>query len=176
MKNTITAIFIFLLATVSCIKDDPEQDFELKPGDMIPEFAVTMSDGTSMTSSQLSQGPALIMFFHTGCPDCQNALPSVQKIYDEYKDKMSFALISREQSGEDIKAYWHEKGYTVPYSAQPDRKVYNLFATSRVPRIYICNKGRITRMYTDDPIARYEDLLTDLMSIEFFSNAMGTYR
>lgn len=165
MKNTITAIFISLLAAVSCIQDDPEQEFELKAGDRIPEFAVTMSDGTVMTSDRLSQGPALIMFFHTGCPDCQNTLPSVQKIYDEYKDKVSFALISREQADEEIKAYWQEKGYTVPYSAQPDRKVYNLFATSRVPRVYICSDGKITRFYTDDPIPAYDDLLTDIMSI-----------
>ena len=89
---------------------------------------------------------------------------------------MSFALISREQSEEEIKDYWQEKEYTLPFSAQKDRKIYNLFATSRVPRVYICNEGVITRIYTDDPIARYEDLLTDLSSIEFFSNMMETYR
>ena len=176
MKNTITAILISLLASVSCIKDYPDPEFELKQGDRIPEFSITMSDGTAMTSEQLSHGQAIIMFFHTGCPDCQNTLPSVQKIYDEYKDRVSFALISREQSEEEIKDYWQEKEYTLPFSAQKDRKIYNLFATSRVPRVYICNEGVITRIYTDDPTARYEDLLTDLSSIEFFSNMMETYR
>lgn len=170
MKNTITAILISLLASVSCIKDDPDTEFELKPGDMIPEFSITMSDGTKMTTDQLSQGPALIMFFHTGCPDCQNTLPSVQKIYDEYKDRVSFALISREQSDNDIQSYWQEKGYTLPFSAQKDRKIYNLFATSRVPRVYICNDGKITRIYTDDPIPTYEDLLTDIMSIIYVND------
>ena len=170
MKNIITAILISLLASVSCIKDYPDPEFELKPGDRIPEFSITMSDGTAMTSEQLSHGPAIIMFFHTGCPDCQNTLPSVQKIYDEYKDRVSFALISREQSEEEIKDYWKEKGYTLPFSAQKDRKIYNLFATSRVPRVYICNEGKITRIYTDEPIPTYEDLLTDIMSIIYVND------
>mgnify|MGYP003303179430 CR=1 FL=1 len=165
MKSTVTAIFISLFAAVSCIKDDPDPEFELKVGDMIPEFTVTMSDGTTMTSDRLSEGPAIIMFFNTGCPDCQNTLPSVQKIYDEYKDQVSLALISREQSEEEIKDYWQEKGYTMPFSAQPDRKIYNLFATSRVPRVYICNDGKIVNIYTDDPIPAYDDMITDIMSI-----------
>lgn len=165
MKSTVTAIFISLFAAVSCIKDDPDPEFELKVGERIPEFTVTMSDGTTMTSDLLSEGPAIIMFFNTGCPDCKNTLPSVQKIYGEYKDKVSFALISREQSEEEIKDYWQEMGYTLPFSAQTDRKIYNLFATSRVPRVYICNDGKIVNIYTDDPIPSYEDMLTDIMSI-----------
>ena len=163
MKSTVTAIFISLFAAVSCIKDDPDPEFELKVGDMIPEFTVTMSDGTTMTSDRLSEGPAIIMFFNTGCPDCQNTLPSVQKIYGEYKDHVSLALISREQSEE-------EKGYTMPFSAQPDRKIYNLFATSRVPRVYICNDGKIVNFYTDDPILQYEDLVTDILSILYLDD------
>ena len=170
MKNTIAAILIALLASVSCINDDPDPEFELKPGDRIPEFSITMSDGKKMTTDQLSQGPAIIMFFHTGCPDCQNTLPSVQKIYDQYKDKVSFALISREQSEKEIKEYWKEKGYTLPFSAQKDRKIYSLFATSRVPRVYICNDGKITRIYTDDPIPTYEDLVTDILSILYLDD------
>ena len=161
----IAYILMALLAAVSCIHDDPDQEFELKTGDRIPEFTVRMSDGATVTSAQLSEGPAVIMFFHTGCPDCQNTLPSVQRLYDNYKDEVKFVLISREQQDEEILPYWQEKGYTMPYSPQKDRKIYNLFATSRVPRVYICYDGKIVNFYTDDPIPYYEDLLTDLMNI-----------
>lgn len=164
----IAAIFISLLAAVSCILENPDQEFELKVGDRIPDFTVQMSDGTTVTSDQLSEGPALIMFFHTGCPDCQNTLPSVQKVYDEYK--IAVVLVSREQNDEEIKAYWKEKGYTLPYSPQKDRKIYNLFATSRVPRVYICNNGKIVNFYTDDPIPKYEDLVTDILSILYLDD------
>ena len=163
--KVMTSVLMVLLAAVSCIHDDPQQEFELKTGDRIPEFTVQMSDGTAVTSEQLSEGPSVIMFFHTGCPDCQNTLPSVQRVYDDYKDEIKFILISREQPDEEILPYWKEKGYTMPYSPQKDRKIYNMFATSRVPRVYICSKGEIVNLYTDDPIPDYEDLLNDIQKI-----------
>lgn len=165
MKTRIISFFILLAAAFSCIIEDPEKEFELVPGDSIPKFTVLMSDGTAITSEELSKGAAVIMFFHTGCPDCQKTLPSVQKLYDEYKDKVRFVLISREQPDEEIKPYWQENGYTLPYSPQQDRVIYNLFATSRVPRVYVCKDGKMTSCYKDDPIPQYEDLLTDLLHI-----------
>ena len=165
MKKYISALFLALAAATSCIYDDPEQEFELKPGDSVPTFTILMSDGTSMTSAQLSEGAALIMFFHTGCPDCQNTIPSVQKIYDKYKEEVKVILISREQAYEEVQPYWQEKGYTLPYSPQQDRVIYNLFATSRVPRVYVCKDGKVTSCYKDDPIPTYEDLLSDIQAI-----------
>lgn len=165
MKKIFTAIVMALFAAVSCIYDDPDQEFELKPGDPVPDFTVLMSDGTVMTTEMLSEGPAVIMFFHTGCPDCQNTLPSVQRIYDEFKDKVQVVLISREQAYEEVKDYWTQKGYTLPFSPQQDRVIYNLFATSRVPRVYVCMDGKITDCYKDDPIPQYEDLLNDLSGL-----------
>lgn len=156
---------VLMAAATSCIYDDPEQEFELKPGDRIPDFTVLMSDGTSMTSAQLSEGASLIMFFHTGCPDCQNTIPSVQKIYDEYKDKVKVVLISREQQYDEILTYWQKNGYTLPFSPQQDRVIYSLFATSRVPRVYVCKDGYVTSCYDDDPIPTYDDLLTDIRSV-----------
>ena len=161
----VAAILVTLLTSVSCIFEKPDPEFELKVGDRIPDFTVQMSDGTVVASSQLREGAALIMFFHTSCPDCQNTLPSVQKIYDEYKDEMAFVLMSREQEKGEIESFWKERGYTMPYSPQKDRKIYNLFATSRVPRVYICKDGKIASCYTDDPIPRYEELVSDIRSI-----------
>lgn len=165
------------MAVSSCVYDDPEGEFEIKVGDQVPDFTVKMNDGTTVTGASLREGVSLIMFFHTSCPDCQNTLPSVQRIYDEFLDKgVSFAVISRSQVAEDtrdvqgnlvpgVAAYWNEQGYTMPYSAQPDRTVYNLFATSRVPRVYICKDGEIIRFYTDNPIPTYEELLSDVESL-----------
>ena len=84
----------------------------------------------------------------------------MQKIYDGYSSKgVQFALISREEDGSSIASFWEEKGLTMRYSAQQTREVYNLFAQTRVPRIYICEKGGIIRnIYTDDPVPGFEEL------------------
>lgn len=167
MKRLFTCFVLCAVAaaSVSCIYDEPEKEFELQVGDRIPDFTVSMNDGTTVTGESLRNGVSVIVFFHTDCPDCQVTLPAVQRAYDEYLEKgVAFALMSRSQLADEIGPYWAECGYTMPYSAQKDRAVYNLFATSRVPRVYICKDGRIESFYTDNPNVTYDELKADIES------------
>ena len=133
-------------------------------GDKLPDFEVVMSDGSVVSNESLKGNISLVMFFHTSCPDCQQALPRVQYIYNEYLQKgVSFALIGRECGKAEIEAYWSENGLNMPYSAQNDRGVYNIFASSRIPRIYISDEnGTVRYIFTDDPVATLEDLKSSL--------------
>ena len=150
MKRTISYL-IAVLSLFSCIKEKPK-GADLDAGDMIPDFTVAVSDGTSLTGAQLRDGVSCIVFFTTICPDCRETLPHVQKLYDEYADKgVRFAIISREDGYESVSTYWMEQGFTMPYSAQFDRTVYELFARTRVPRVYICRHGEIKQIFTDQP-------------------------
>ncbi len=54
--------------------------------------------------------------------------------------------ISREENEESVAAYWAANGLLIPYSPQEDRRIYNLFATSIIPRIYFCRDGIVTRI------------------------------
>ena len=121
MKARLIIILLSLISAVSCVFDDPEKNVDLQVGDNVPNFTVLLSDGTAVSSSEMNDGVALIMFFHTGCKDCQNTLPEVQKIYDEYKDQISVLLISREQAYDEVQAYWQEKGYTLQNPARAYR-------------------------------------------------------
>ena len=133
-------------------------------GDKLPDFEVIMSDGSVVSNNSLEGNISLVMFFHTSCPDCQQALPRVQDIYNEYTQKgVYFVLIGRECGKDEIEAYWSENGLNMPYSAQDDRSVYNLFASSRIPRIYISDEnGTVRYIFTDDPVATLEDLKSSL--------------
>lgn len=150
----------------SCIKDRQTGN-DLVVGSSIPDFNVLMNDGTFMSGESLRNGVSCIVFFYTGCPDCQKTLPAVQRIYDEFSSHgVSFALISREETDETISPYWQSNGYTMPYSAQSDRKVYELFAKTRVPRVYICHDGVIRHIFTDTPAPpSYDDIKVALEAL-----------
>lgn len=152
-----------LTILTGCIKEK-QTGSDLKVGDRLPDFEVVMNDGSVVTDDYLKQETSVVMFFHTSCPDCQQVLPQMQKIYDEYaSDKVRIVLISREESNEDIDSFWKVRGLEMPYSAQKDRKVYERFAKSRIPRVYINEKGGIIRhMFTDDPNPSYDDLKSAL--------------
>ena len=165
-------LLISALLMVSCIKDDV-RGADLKVGDSLPDFEVVMSDGTTVSDDSLKGSVSVIVFFSTICPDCQQVLPVIQQIYDEYAQKgVRFALISREQRKEDkgtaegVEAFWRQNNLTMPYSAQKDRHVYSKFASEAIPRVYICDKDGIIRyIFTDDPIPTYDDLMYSLESL-----------
>ena len=158
-----TAILLSLSLLCGCIRED-RVGANVEVGDKLPDFEVIMSDGSVVSNNSLEGNISLVMFFHTSCPDCQQALPRVQDIYNEYTQKgVYFALIGRECGKDEIEAYWSENGLNMPYSAQDDRSVYNLFASSRIPRIYISDEnGTVRYIFTDDPVATLEDLKSSL--------------
>ena len=144
----------------SCIGEEDFIEEVVVVGDCLPDFEITMNDGTAMTGTMLRRVPSVIMFFHTSCPDCRQTLPHMQRLYDKYVGRgVQFALISREEGEASVNAYWEENGFTMPYSAQDDRQVYELFAYRRVPRVYVSNAtGIVYHIFTDNPTPTDEAL------------------
>jgi hypothetical protein len=81
----------------------------------------------------------------------------MQRIYDEYaSESLQIVLVSRGEGRESIYTYWNENCLKMPYSAQNDKRVYRKFAATRIPRIYVNEKGGIIRhIFTDDPVPSY---------------------
>ena len=155
-------ILLVVLSLSSCIKEK-QKGADLGVGDIIPDFTVTMNDGSQVTGALLREGVSVIVFFTTQCGDCRETLPHIQQLYDEYALKgVRFALISREDTQSNISAYWEGNLFTMPYSAQEDRKVYELFAKTRVPRVYLTKEGLIKSIYTDSPVPDYDTLYESL--------------
>ena len=161
MKNLLPYL-LSAFCLLSCIKEK-QTGADLAIGDPIPDFSAVMNDGSIVTGAGLQEGVSCIVFFTTLCPDCRQTLPHLQRIYEEYAPKgVKFALISREEGAGSIRSHWAENGYTMPYSAQDDRRIYELFAATRVPRVYICRDGIIRSVFTDSPTPCYEDLASAL--------------
>lgn len=163
--NAAAVLMMVSMAAASCIKDrGPVGERDLGPGDEVPQFCVEMNDGRTLCSDDLEGRVSVIVFFHTGCPDCEEELPVIQRIYDEFGERVTVCCISREESGDSIEAFWRANGLTLPYSAQESRDIYNLFATIGVPRVFVVSPDLIIySAYDDSPIATYSDLLNDII-------------
>ena len=138
-----------------CINDDEPKGSEINLNDKLPNFSVTLNNGKTITTQDLSGKKGLIMFFNTNCPDCQREIPVVQDLWEIYKEDadVDIILIAREEGYDEIAEYWKEHDLTVPFSPQENRDVYSLFAKSVIPRIYIFNKeSRIIFMSGDEDL------------------------
>lgn len=154
---------VWTLMLAGCVKER-WNGADLAVGDILPDFEVVMNDGSVMTDEMLEGSVSVVMFFHTSCPDCRQVLPIMQQIYDDYVEKgVVFVPVSRNEGKNEIMAYWNENGLKMPFSAQNDRRVYELFASERIPRIYMNDKDGIIRyIHTDDPVPSYDDLKSDI--------------
>lgn len=145
-------VLLMLMLTGCSVNDEEETTEHIKVGDRIPQFTVQTvnSDGTvgSFSTEQLT-GETVVVLFHTSCSDCQRELPRLNDYYLQHREERGFQMvaISRAEGAESVAAFWAEKGLLIPYSAQDDRSIYNLFASSIIPRVYFCTaKGIVTKI------------------------------
>ncbi|MGN1234042.1 MAG: TlpA family protein disulfide reductase [Candidatus Cryptobacteroides sp.] len=161
---------------ISCVRDNGNRADALVPGDKLPEFQVTMNDGTLVNVPQDLKGSvSCIVFFNTGCKDCREELPVIQRLNDELPD-IKFLLVSRAEEEASVASWWAGNGMSMPFSPQPDRTIYELFAASVIPRIYISdNNARIVAAFSDNPLPTYESLKSVLISYSAGTKASPSF-
>lgn len=152
MKKIILILSLLTFAACSMSDDEgtPNGGKPVEVGDRVPLFSVPTicrGGGAATFSTEHLTGETVIVFFNTTCPDCRRDLPLLNQYYLEQQGKDGFQMvaISREESRESIAAYWQEAELSIPYSPQPNRTIYNLFASSIIPRIYFCSSDGIVR-------------------------------
>lgn len=148
MKQIFLLLVIAVGLMTSCLgklEENAKVTDIVSVGQRLPDFTVTTSDSSLVSSGNLRGHASVIVFFSTQCKDCQRALPALQNVYNKYKARVTFVCISRAQSGNDVAAYWQAQGLNMPYSAQTDRSVYALFATAGIPRVYVSDNNGIVR-------------------------------
>ena len=128
-------------ALSSCVTEGQPENHGVRTGDALPTFSVTLDNGREITTTSLRGKRVLIELFNTGCGDCRESLPVINELYETFKDndKVEIFAIARAEEGAQLSLYWTDNGFSLPYSPQPDRKVYELFATTGIPRIYIAD-------------------------------------
>ena len=139
----------------ACINDPDDttgQGAEIVVGNTLPSFSVTTSEGRTLSTDMLQGQASVIVFFHTGCPDCQRELPILDTLYTRHRQDQRFTLlcIARAQGKGEILPFWQSHKLEMPFSPQADKAVFELFAQSRIPRIYISDGKCIVRYQHDD--------------------------
>ena len=137
---------MLLLLLTACVSD-PDEEWSLQPGEQLPDFAITMADGTEVTSQSLKGETTVIFLFNTTCPDCQAEFPRLQAAMEEHPE-VRFLGIARSETDPEIADYWAAHALTLPYSPQKDAAVYHLFASSGIPRVFVVSPDlMITQAY-----------------------------
>ncbi len=102
------------------------------------QWVITDKEGQNHVFGQLLGKPVFVNLWATWCPPCIAELPGISDLYEKYKDRVNFVLLS-DESPAKIKAFILKHQYqNMPFyrysSVPPD------FSTRSIPTTFIISK------------------------------------
>ncbi len=101
-------------------------------------------NGNNIDVSNLKGKVIFLNLWATWCPPCVAEMPSIQKLYEKYKDsdKVAFLIVSNEESA-PVEKFIKKKGYNFPVYLNKFRMPDD-FATNSIPATFVISKdGKI---------------------------------
>jgi thiol-disulfide isomerase/thioredoxin len=83
-----------------------------------------------------------VNFWATWCPPCVSEMPEIQKIYNDYKDKVDFLFVTSDD-WETAEKFYKKRKYDLPTYNQLTKRPDILFSKSIPATFVIDKKGKI---------------------------------
>jgi peroxiredoxin len=117
-------------------------DTYTKVGARVPQFTVTTLDGKRFSSTEVKGKILVLNLWATWCAPCRVEMPRLEREIWKNSNPNDFAMvaIAREETNEQITAFRKANGFTFPMAADPDRSIFQLFASGGIPRTYVIGR------------------------------------
>lgn len=161
-----TASLIVLLALCACVDEagDNGDGSRIKVGGAVPPFAISGPYG-EIGSGDLAGRRTMMIFFASYCSDCRHTMGRIEQVWEYFEgdDNYLIAPISRQdgdETSQSVAEYWAGAGFAMPYYLDAGRELYDQFASTTVPRIYIIDRqGRVEWMAVGEPEQSAQQLI-----------------
>lgn len=145
MKRLATLLVALLSTLLVWGQDDPYA--RLHAGERLPDFEVTMTDGTTLRTADLEGRVVWICLWASWCPSCRKEFRWLMQS-EEFEALLAnkeflFLPIAREESCATVTAWLRKKGYSLRSGVDPDRTIYSLFAEQEIPRNIIVGRDGV---------------------------------
>lgn len=102
--------------------------------------------GNIVTLNELKGKVVFLNFWATWCPPCLAEMPSINKLHEQYKDKIDVAFILLDADGDFAKAdgYMKRKSYSMPIYQMASSVPEQIFAGSLPTTVVFDKQGRVS--------------------------------
>lgn len=150
-----------------------EHDYLVKVGDVAPDFALPMTDGSTFKLSDHRGKVVMLQFTASWCGVCRKEMPHIEsQIWQRHKEKADFVLVGvdREETKEVVDAYTQKVGTTYPMALDTAANVFASYALrqSGITRNVLINRDgtivKLTRLYNEDEFSSLVQSIDSLLA------------
>lgn len=94
----------------------------------------------SVNFNQFENKVIFVNFWATWCPPCRAEMPMIQKLYNEYKDKVAFIFVTNE-NWETVSAFFDKNGYNLPVYNSKSTPLQKFTETNSIPATFLIDKN-----------------------------------
>lgn len=125
-------------------KKEPKEEMV---GQKAPDFSLSTLDGKKVTLKDFRDKKVVVLdFWATWCPPCRRAMPIIQEVSNELKDKdVIFFAVNVGEEKEKVADFVKNMGITLTVLLDTDGKVSTLYEVESIPRMVIIGKDGIVK-------------------------------
>lgn len=128
--------------TDSTANDNIIPNYELKKGEIAPDFEVKILNDNKVKLSDYKGKPVLLNFFTTWCPPCKEEMPDLQKLHEEYNENLTVLTINIGEETTIVEDFINENNYSFLVGLDPQLSIK--YPVISLPTTYILDKdGKI---------------------------------
>lgn len=168
---------LFMVCFVAGRAQDVAADdtgYIVKVGDVAPDFTVRLTDGKSVTLSELRGKVVMLQFTASWCGVCRKEMPFIERdIWSKHKSDPEFILIGidRDEPLDKVIAFGKSIGITYPLGLDPGADIFANYAFRQAGitrNVLIDREGRIvmlTRLYNLEEFSSLVAKIDEMLSM-----------
>lgn len=144
LMSKVIAVLILLLAVLGCNSSSQSRPAALV-GEVAPDFTLMNMDGEPVTLSELKGQVVVINFWATWCPPCREEKPTMEKLYQRFKDEglMVLAVNVEENGHQVVSQYLMNYHYSFPIVLDPKAAVQSQYGVFRYPESFVVDRDGV---------------------------------
>jgi peroxiredoxin len=105
------------------------------------DFTAARLDGTQARLGDLRGKVVFLNFWATWCPPCQDEMPSMEALYQQFRGKdLEFLAVDIQEDKDEVAAFMKEYGLTFPAALDSTGRISDQYGIRGIPATFIIDR------------------------------------